>query len=135
MNYYTSKSFFIIILQTDKKNARKEWKKLWKYENSTIKLVLKSCKTFAEIDFINLIFPNFGTSFMFPQVKTQYSPNQKNFLVTETNLTLAWLWKTGIPKKWLTLLNSAALRYTKYWGNIGLGVRLQKSPKNWPVSS
>ena len=129
LNYYTSKIlFFILILQLGKKCPKG-------MKNSTIKLVLKSCKMFAKIYFINLIFPNFGTSFMFPQVKTQYSPNQKNFLVTETNLTLAWLWKTGIPKKWLTLLNSAALRYTKYWGNIGLGVRLQKSPKNWPVSS
>ena len=35
---------------------------------------------------------------MFPQVKTQLSLSQHNFLVIGTHLTVAWLWKTGIPE-------------------------------------
>ena len=49
-----------------------------RYEISTIKVILRSCKTFAENYF-----------FMFPLVKTQLALIQKNILVLETNLSIA----------------------------------------------
>ena len=44
--------------------------------------------TFAENKLVNLIFPKVGT-FLFPQVKTQFSLSQKNLLGKETHLTAA----------------------------------------------
>ena len=35
---------------------------------------------------------------MLPQVKIQFLLSQKNFLVIETHLTVAKLWKTGIAE-------------------------------------
>ena len=70
------------------KNAQRHKKTQARYENSTTKLVLKRCQTFAE----NITF------IMFPQVKTQFSLSQKNSLVMETHLTDVLLWKTGIPE-------------------------------------
>ena len=51
-----------------------------------------SCQTFAENNFMNFFFLQFGTLFMFLQVKKQFSPGQKNFVVlfrVETHLTVA----------------------------------------------
>ena len=70
------------------KNAQRHKKTQARYENSTTKLVLKRCQTFAE----NITF------ILFRQVKTQFSLSQKNSLVMETHLTDALLWKTGIPE-------------------------------------
>ena len=63
-------------------------------ESSTVKLVLKSCQTFQEKEFIN----KFSLKLVFPQVKTQFSLSQNMFLVVETHLTVTWLWKTWIPE-------------------------------------
>ena len=49
-----------------------------RYEISTIKVILKSCKTFA-----------YNYLFMFLLVKTQLSLIQKNILVIETHLSIA----------------------------------------------
>ena len=68
--YYTSKIFIFYFLAMGQQCRRhKKIKNKVRYENSTIKLVLKSCQTFAKNYFMNLIFPkgqkwNF---FMFPQ--------------------------------------------------------------------
>ena len=51
-------------------------------QRSDIKKSCKSCQTFAENYFMNLIFPKIGT-IVFPQVKTQFLLRQKNFLVIE----------------------------------------------------
>ena len=72
------------------KNAQRHKKTQARYENSTTKLVLKRCQTFAE----NITF------IMFPQVKTQFSLSQKNFLVMETHLTDAFNWN---PRKFLRM--------------------------------
>ena len=57
-----------------------------RYENSTIKLVFKSCQTFAEYYFKKLMFQQNWNFFMCLQVRRQLSISKKNFLVIHIDL-------------------------------------------------
>ena len=47
-----------------------------------------------------------ATFLMFLQVQTQFSLSQKNSLVEETHLTVATLWRNGIPKMTHPIVNA-----------------------------
>ena len=60
-------------------------------------LVVKSCKTFAENYFMNLIFLNWHC-LCFRSTKYNYNLAKRTFSDIETHLTVAPLRKTGLPE-------------------------------------
>ena len=67
---------------------------------------------------------------MFPQVKTQFSLSQRNFLVTETHLTVAPLMKNWNPRKLLTLVHIHFITSYNYHDGVGKRWHLVKKYQN-----
>ena len=103
--YYTFKILIFTFCKCVKKVLRykKIKKTIARYENSTNKLVLKSCQTFAENYFIKLIVHKIDT-FYVSAVHYAILTYQKNFFVIATIWKLPNCEKLESPKMILYIL-------------------------------